>query len=107
MSETDVTVDARITDERTVIDVTGSRDVAVVVRSADGERVYLPPEGFDEPVSESSYTSPYRGSGAGGTESPYGGGAETTRGVIETAGGFRVTHPEPVTEFDVYRDGGN
>jgi len=27
--------------------------------------------------------------------------------VIETADGFRVTHPEPVTEFDVYRDGEN
>jgi len=62
MSETDVAVDTRITDDRTVIDVTGSRDVAVVVRSADGERVYLPPQGFDEPVSESPYTSPYRGS---------------------------------------------
>lgn len=43
----------------------------------------------------------------GGDESPYGGGGETTRGVIETADGFRVTHPEPVTEFDVYRDGEN
>ncbi|TKX86157.1 hypothetical protein EXE43_09830 [Halorubrum sp. SS5] len=99
----EIDVDARITDDRTVIDVTGTRDVAVVVRSADGERIYLPPEGFDDPVGGSPYTSPYQGAGAGGEESPYGGTTGSTRGMMETADGFRVTHPQPATEFDVYR----
>ncbi|AZQ13867.1 MULTISPECIES: hypothetical protein [Halorubrum] len=100
----EIDIDTRVTDDRTVIDVTGTRDVAVVVRSASGERIYLPPEDFDEPVSESPYTSPYQGgSGVDGEESPYGGASASTRGVIETAEGFRITHPEPTTEFDVYR----
>ena len=99
----EVNIDTRVTGERTVIDVAGTRDVAVVVRSESGERIYLPPSDFDEPVSASPYTSPYQGSGGGGEESPYRGGSGSTRGIVETAEGFRVTHPEPVTEFDVYR----
>ena len=100
----EIGIDARVTEERTVIDVTGTRDVAVVVRSESGERIYLPPEGFDEPVSGSPYTSPYQGgSGIDGEESPYGGETSSTRGVIETAEGFRVSHPETATESDVYR----
>jgi hypothetical protein len=102
----EIGIDARVTEERTVIDVTGTRDVAVVVRSESGERIYLPPEGFDEPVSGSPYASPYQGgSGIDGEESPYGGETSSTRGVIETAEGFRVSHPETATEFDVYRGG--
>ena len=102
----EIDIDARVTDGRTVIDVTGTRDVAIVVRSTEGERIYLPPEGFDEPVSESPYTSPYQGgSGIDGEESPYGGTAGSTRGVVETADGFRITHPEAATEFDVFRSG--
>jgi len=100
----EVNIDARVTGERTVIDVTGTRDVAVVVRSAGGERIYLPPESFDDPVSGTPYTSPYQGgSGVDGEESPYGGNTGSTRGVVETADGFRVNHPETATEFDVYR----
>ena len=105
MDDSDIEIDARVTEERTVIDVTGTRDVAVVVRSNNGERIYLPPEGFDDPVSGSPYTSPYQGAGAGGEESPYGGTSGSTRGVIETGDGFRITHPEAATEFDVYRGG--
>ena len=100
----EVDIDAHVTGERTVIDVTGTRDVAVVVRSESGERIYLPPEGFDEPVSGSPYTSPYQGTGGvDGEQSPYGGESSSTRGVVETANGFRVSHPESATEFDVYR----
>jgi hypothetical protein len=100
----DIDINARVAGDRTVIDVTGTRDVAVVVRSEGGERIYLPPASFDEPLSESPYTSPYQGgSGIDGEESPYGGGSGSTRGVIETADGFRITHPETATEFDVYR----
>jgi hypothetical protein len=100
----EIDIDARLTGERTVIDVTGTRDIAVVVRSKSGERIYLPPEGFDEPVSGSPYTSPYQGTaGVDGEESPYGGASGSTRGVTETADGFRISHPETATEFDVYR----
>ncbi|WP_418284387.1 DUF7510 family protein [Halorubrum sp. DTA46] len=99
----DIDIDTRVTGERTIIDVTGTRDLAVVVRSESGERIYLPPERFDEPVSSSPYTSPYQGSGVDGEESPYGGESGSTRGMIDTADGFRITHPEPATEFDVYR----
>ncbi|MFO8114476.1 MAG: hypothetical protein R6U01_03800 [Halorubrum sp.] len=100
----DIDIDARVTGERTVIDVSGTRDVAVVVRSEGGERIYLPPEGFDEPPSASPYTSPYQGgSGVDGEESPYGGDSGSTRGVTETAEGFRISHPGTATEFDVYR----
>ena len=99
----EIDIDTRVTGERTIIDVTGTRDVAVVVRSESGERIYLPPADFDEPVSSSPYTSPYQGSGSADEESPYRGGSGSTRGVVETAAGFRITHPEPATEFDMYR----
>lgn len=102
----EIDIDTRVTGERTVIDVAGTRDVAVVVRSESGERIYLPPERFDEPVSSSPYTSPYQGTGVDGEESPYGGGSGSTRGMVDTADGFRITHPEPATEFDVFRDDG-
>ena len=99
----EIDIDTRVTGERTIIDVSGTRDLAVVVRSESGERIYLPPERFDEPVSSSPYTSPYQGAGVDGEESPYGGESGSTRGMIDTVDGFRITHPEPATEFDVYR----
>ncbi|GAB7010393.1 DUF7510 family protein [Halorubrum trueperi] len=100
----EIDIDARVTPERTVIDVSGTRDVAIVVRSERGERIYLPPTGFDESVA-SPYASPYRGStGVDGEDSPYGGGgSDSTRGVVATADGFRISHPEAATEFDVFR----
>ncbi|GAB7091515.1 hypothetical protein JCM18237_17860 [Halorubrum luteum] len=105
MSEVDI--DTRVTDDRTVIDVSGTRDIAVVVRSESGERVFLPPESFDEPVEPSPYRSPYQSSYARSeaTDSPYRETPESTRGVIETADGFRILHDESATEIDVYRDG--
>ncbi|WP_455583609.1 DUF7510 family protein, partial [Halorubrum ezzemoulense] len=46
----EIDIDARVTDDRTVIDVAGTRGVAVVVRSAGGDRSHLPPAGFGDPV---------------------------------------------------------
>ncbi|WP_418282189.1 DUF7510 family protein [Halorubrum sp. DTA98] len=101
-----VDIDTHVTDDRTVIDVNGTRDVAIVARSAAGERVFLPPEGFDEDLEPSTYRSPYQSaySRSDDTESPYREAPESTRGVIETAEGFRVLYDEPVTEIDVYRE---
>lgn len=101
MSEVDI--DTRIAGGRTVIDVSGTRDVAVVVRSDAGERIYLPPEGFDEQPEPSPYQSSYA-RGDTDEESPYREATESTRGVIETAEGFRIHHEEPAGEIDVYRD---
>jgi hypothetical protein len=164
MSEDDggpVEVEVEIADGRTVIEVTGDRDAVVVVRSAAGEQIYLPPEDFERPPeSRSQRDSPYQrttGTGAGDAEtpdspyqsadaeessdspyqspaeapsdspyqspdaetpdSPYQSAAEapsdspyqptvdpaTTTGLEPTADGFRIVHPEPVTDFRLLR----
>jgi len=113
-----IEVTTSIADGRTVVEVSGDRDVALVVRSASGEGIYLPP-GEDQrpPPGEDS---PYR-SAAGAGESPYSaesgaegayespyeasndGTPEQRRGLEPTATGFRVVHPEPVTDLRVLR----
>jgi hypothetical protein len=120
--EVDVTVSI---DEHTVIDVTGERDLAVVVRSAEGEQIYLPPEDFEEsPDRGTSYESAHEGaSGAadspyrpaesaqspyqpadGRGQSPYDGVPEpTTTGVESTPTGVRIVHPEPISDLRLLR----
>lgn len=134
----EVDVEVEIADGRTIIEVTGDRDAVVVVRSAAGEQIYLPPEDFDRPPesqrdspyqrtaesSDSPYQSPdadtadspYQ-SVAGDPDSPYQSAAEapsdspyqpavdpaTTTGLEPTADGFRIVHPEPVTDFRLLR----
>lgn len=69
--EDDLTVTTEIEADRTVVVVDGTRDAAVVVNSASGERVYLPPEtavGEAGPGSKTHDDSPYEGIP---TESPY------------------------------------
>ncbi|ESP88123.1 DUF7510 family protein [Candidatus Halobonum tyrrellensis] len=105
-----VTVDVEITDDRTVVTVSGDRDAAVVVRSASGEQIYLPPEDFDRPAGEqrqTPYDSPYQS--ASPYDSPYDSPYQSDRGGAPAAGvqptvdGFRVVHPEPVTDFRLLR----
>lgn len=113
-------VSTRIEDDRTVIEIEGDRSVAVVVRSALGERIYLPPEGFDRdsaddsPYQSARGDSPYQPSTRGESDSPYQSArddspyqsARTTsrrRGASLTADGVRVVHPEPATEFTLFR----
>lgn len=103
-------VDVEITDERTVVTVSGDRDAAVVVRSASGEQIYLPPEDFDRPAGErrqTPYDSPYQSATPYDSpyDSPYQSGRQggPTVGVEPTADGFRVVHPEPVTDFRLLR----
>lgn len=67
-----------IEDGATVIDMHGDRDTAVIVQSASGERVYLPPEDFEraapttqrnESADQSASTnSPYQ---SAASDSPY------------------------------------
>ncbi|MFB6201732.1 MAG: hypothetical protein ABEI98_06950 [Halorhabdus sp.] len=66
-----LSVTTDITAERTVVVVENTRDVAVVVNSASGERVYLPPEGAvreDDAEPTAQDDSPYDGVPS---ESPY------------------------------------
>ncbi|SMP07348.1 DUF7510 family protein [Halobellus salinus] len=143
----DDTVSFSVTIEggETVIRMRGDRDTAVVVRSASGERIYLPPEGFDRAASGSGGASPSAGADSpyGGlrpdspyqsvpTDSPYRGvesespyqsmpmdspyqGAESdspyqaagettpSEGLTATTDGYRIRHPEPVTDVRVLR----
>jgi len=101
-----VTFEMTIDDGRTRIDVSGDRDTAVIVRSASGEKVYLPPEDFDRPPEDrqTPYDSPYQ-SADGGADSPYQTRTDTTSvtGLEPTADGYLIVHPEPVTDVRFLR----
>lgn len=117
-AEKPVSIDVDIEDGRTTVTVSGSTEVAVVVRSASGERVYLPPErtagdgGAATPYeSAAQRNSPYEGIT---TDSPYGGipgdspyeparGSPEELGLTRTSNGFRIVHPEPVTDVRLLR----
>ncbi|GGM60092.1 hypothetical protein J2752_001745 [Halarchaeum rubridurum] len=82
-------IDVAVADDRTTVTVTGTRDAAVIVVSASGERIYLPPEDFaDAPRSESpSVASPYDGGRDAGAEpTAYGGGGDTGDGRSDASG---------------------
>jgi hypothetical protein len=113
-----VSIDVDIDGDGTVIEVTGTREAALVVHSASGEEIYLPPENFeDEPDGGASATSPDEGGSpadspyeAADDVSPYGGSDAEGRGsgarpvgVEPTPEGFRVVHPEPVRDVRVLR----
>ena len=100
-----VSVDIEVRDGRTVITVSGDQDSAVVVWSESGERVYLPPEeavGEREPSPYQGDENPYDGIEA---NSPYQAAREVSAslGLNATANGFRIVHPEPVTDFRILR----
>jgi hypothetical protein len=125
-----------VEDGETVITMDGDRDTAVIVRSATGERIYLPPEDFereaggrddssyqpahdespyrgssDTPVRGAESASPYRGVESDSpyrgieSDSPYQAARESlpSEGMISTADGYRIRHPEPVTDVRVLR----
>lgn len=103
-----VTVDVEWTGDRTVISVTGTRELAIVVSGNDGERIYLPPE---EP--DSSEVTPYQPATAYREtsdeslieESPYRPAAapDPPTGISQTATGFTVVHPSPTTQVELIR----
>jgi len=114
-----VNFSVNVEDGVTVITMRGDRDTAVIVRSASGERIYLPPEDFqreaeqqsDSPYQPAPDESPYRGTQRDSpyqgieSDSPY----QPTRqslpseGLVPTADGYRIRHPEPVTDVRVLR----
>ncbi|MFB6127082.1 MAG: hypothetical protein ABEJ79_07305 [Halolamina sp.] len=119
-SNSDVSVETTVENGRTVVDVSGTREAAVVIRADGEERIYLPPEEFEEPVGgdspyqaardspyqSSERASPYRGvADQGGGQSPY----QSTRtapsqeGTHTTRDGFRVVHPAEASELTVFR----
>ena len=48
------TADIEYDEDQTIITIEGRRDVAVIVRDDEHERIYLPPEDFDEPRHEAA-----------------------------------------------------
>jgi len=103
--ESPVELDMEIDDARTTIRVSGDRDTAVIVRSASGEKIYLPPEDFDRsPKRTSPYDSPYD-SGSGAQDSPYRTrrDAASVTGLEPTADGYMIVHPEPITDVRFLR----
>ncbi len=114
--------ETQVTAERTQITIKGTQEAAVVVRSESGERIYLPPEGFNQDTEASPYQSvpddspyqsvpddsPYQSAPddspyqSANDDSPYQSLARGP-GVTKTRNGFQINHPEPVTEFQVFR----
>ena len=128
MADEDVEFTVEITAGETLIEMTGDRDTAVIVRSASGERIYLPPEDFERPpeTSDSPYQSarsdsPYQSARSdcpyqsARSDSPYQSAAQSDspyqsarqqfpeEGLRSTADGYAIRHPEPVTDVRVLR----
>ena len=115
----DETFTMTVRDDETELVVEGTRDAAVVVRSASGEQIYLPPENFnrsrsdDSPYQSARDDSPYQSARSDSPyqsardDSPYqsarGGGSGRRVGMTPTADGFRIVHPEPATDVRVLR----
>jgi hypothetical protein len=112
----------------TLIEMSGDRDTAVIVRSASGERIYLPPEDFqrppetsdspyqsarsDSPYQSASSDSPYQSArsdspyqSASRNDSPYQSARQQfpEEGMRSTRDGYAIRHPEPVTDVRVLR----
>ncbi|KAB1196431.1 MULTISPECIES: hypothetical protein [Haloferax] len=113
-SDEDVSFSVTIEDGWTTILMEGDKDTAVVVRSESGERIYLPPEGFEDTPSDSAYQrsdSPYQSSydspyqSVQNDDSPYQSarGTMPREGMVPTRDGYRIRHPEPVTDLRLLR----
>ncbi|MFC7250598.1 hypothetical protein ACFQJ5_12215 [Halomicroarcula sp. GCM10025324] len=105
--EEPVSFEMDIVDGETRIVVSGDRDTAVVVVSASGEKIYLPPEDFERSAIEgrqTPYDSPYQ-SRSGSGDSPYDSHPDATSvsGLEPTADGYIIQHPEPVQDVRFLR----
>ncbi|SFR42847.1 DUF7510 family protein [Halogeometricum limi] len=114
-----VSLSVNIEDGETVITMRGDRDTAVVVESEVGERIYLPPEDFerdarrpnDSPYQSARQDSPYQSARedspyqSARDDSPYQAARQSLprEGLVPTADGYRIRHPEPVTDVRLLR----
>jgi hypothetical protein len=122
----DVEFTMTVRDGETELVMRGQKDAAVIVRSASGEQIYLPPEDFarsrsddspsqsardDSPYQSARDDSPYQSARddspyqSARDDSPYqsASGGRRRVGMNPTADGFRIVHPEPVTDVRVLR----
>jgi hypothetical protein len=123
----DVNFSVNIEEGETTIVMRGDRDTAVVVRSESGERIYLPPEDFertatrrDDPYQSARSDSPYQSARSDSpyqsaqSDSPYQSASDDSpyqaarqslprEGLVPTQDGYRIRHPEPVTDVRVLR----
>jgi len=90
---------AEVKADRTILTIEAVRDAAVIVRSEDSERIYLPPEEFDtEPTTTSPYsTSPYSTAG----ESTIPTTTRTSQTASDTTDGAEDDVSDPETADDV------
>lgn len=102
-------MDVQVDGDGTIITVAGTRDAAVVVVSASGEEIYLPPEDFADQLDTmtSPVDSPYETvlpaddpyQPASSYERTGDGRTRDVVGMESTDRGFRIIHPEPA--YDV------
>jgi len=114
-TDSEVGFEARIRNGRTILTITGKRDVAVIVQSRSGERIYLPPEdavsGDDSDFSGGPYQPGLSGpdeddesdDDSSQTETPYDRTGELGMGRSDQISGSRIVHPEPATDVRLLR----
>jgi len=99
-----LTFEMRTVDGRTILDFEGRRSVAVVVQSDEGEEIYLPHARSDDGGGgpPSSY-QPADDDDSTGPPSSYqpAPAADAATGRTATSGGFRIVHPDPITDVRV------
>ena len=108
LEEDAISVDTQIEEGRTEISVSGTQEMAIIVESASGEQIYLPPEENSTVPEEGPYQptgggqDPYEGIS---DESPYDHRRqqEMPVGMQPTKNGFRIIHTEPVTSMSFIR----
>lgn len=108
---TEPSFEATVKNGRTIVTITGDRNVAVVIRSRRGERIYLPPEDVVGDTGE-VVVSPYQASAPPDEddeqdeetfETPYDHSGERATGRRRRPEGSRIVHPEPATDVRLLR----
>ena len=106
---------AKVRNGRTILTITGKRDVAVMVESRSGERIYLPPEDAVGKADSDFSGGPYQPGLSGRddedesdddprqTETPYDRTGGLGMGQSGRIPGSRIVHPEPATDIRLLR----
>jgi len=114
-TDSEVGFEAKIRNGQTILTITGKRDVAVIVQSRSGERIYLPPEdavgGADSDFSGGPYQPGLSGpdddeendDDSRQTQTPYDRTGGLGMGRSGQIPGSRIVHPEPATDVRLLR----